>query len=155
MPNRCYNQFLVTRGDYSDYRVCAVFTEKPLAENYIDSFKGNSYEIFRIENYTLNPYQYELKNDYKLFFLRMTKEGNCTEIKVKDSSYGFEDEDIDVGFDIHKNMYISIFAKDETHAIKIANKKKSSINCRKSLEVAVCKIACKHLLAVRFLNYKL
>lgn len=116
--------FLVTRGDYSDYRVCAVFTEKALAEKYIDSFKGNSYEEFRIENYTLNPYQYELKNDYKPFFLRMTKEGNCTEINVKDSSYGFEDEDIDVGFDIHKNMYISIFAKDETHAIKIANEKR-------------------------------
>jgi len=116
--------FLVTRGDYSDYRVCAVFTEKALAEKYIDSFKGNSYEQFRIENYTLNPYQYELKNDYKPFFLRMTKEGNCTEINVKDSSYGFEDEDIDFGFDVNKNMYISIFAKDETHAIKVANEKR-------------------------------
>ena len=116
--------FLVTRGDYSDYRVCAVFTEKALAEKYIDSFKGNSYEEFRIENYALNPYQYELKNDYKPFFLRMTKEGNCTEINVKDSSYGFEDEDIDFGFDVNKNMYISIFAKDETHAVKIANEKR-------------------------------
>lgn len=116
--------FLVTRGYYSDYRVCAVFTEKPLAEKYIDSFKENSYEAFRIENYPLNPYQYELKNDYKPFFLRMTKEGNCTEINVKDSSYGLEDENVDVGFDIHKNMYISVFAKDETHAIKIANEKR-------------------------------
>ena len=66
----------------------------------------------------------EEKNDYEPFFLRMTKEGNCNEINVKDSSYGFKDEDIDVGFDIHKNMYISIFAKDETHAIKIANEKR-------------------------------
>jgi len=116
--------FLVTRGEYSDYRVCAVFTEKALAEKYIDSFKVNSYEEFRIENYNLNPYQYELKNDYKPFFLKMTKEGNCIEINVMNSSYGFEDEDINIGFDIHKNMYISIFAKDETHAIKIANEKR-------------------------------
>lgn len=116
--------FLVTRGDYSDYRVCAVFTEKSLAEKYIDSFKVNSYEEFRIENYQLNPFSFELKNDYKPFFLRMKRDGECTEIYVKDSSYGFEDEDIDVGFDIHKNMYISIFAKDETHAIKIANEKR-------------------------------
>ena len=28
-----------------------------------------------------------------------------TEINIKDSSYGFETEDLDVGFDIHKNMY--------------------------------------------------
>ena len=116
--------FLVTRGDYSDYRVCAVFTDEELAKKYIDSFQGNSYEEFRIENYQLNPFSFELKNDYKPFFLRMKRDGECTEIYVKDSSYGFEDEDIDIGFDIHKNMYISIFAKDETHAIKIANEKR-------------------------------
>lgn len=116
--------FLVTRGDYSDYRVCAVFTEKSLAEKYIDSFKINSCEEFRIEIYQLNPFSFELKNDYKPFFLRMKRDGECTEIYVSDSPYGFENENIDIGFDIHKNMYISIFAKDETHAIKIANEKR-------------------------------
>ena len=28
--------FLVTRGDYSEYRVCAVFSEKALAKKYVD-----------------------------------------------------------------------------------------------------------------------
>ena len=51
-------------------------------------------------------------------------EGNCSERKEKEASEGVEDEDFDVGFDIRKNMYISIFAKDETHAIKIANEKR-------------------------------
>lgn len=98
--------------------------KRHLLKILFDSFKGNSYEEFRIENYTLNPYQYELKNDYKPFFLRMTKEGNCIEINVKDSFTVLKIEDINVEFDIHKNMYISIFAKDETHAIKIANEKR-------------------------------
>ncbi len=115
--------FLVTRGEYSDYRVCGVFTDKKLAQKYIDSFV-KIYKEFRIENYTLNPYQHELKNDYKPFFLRMTKEGNCTEIRIKDSSYGFEEENIYFGFDIDKDLCISIFAKDEKHAIKIANEKR-------------------------------
>lgn len=116
--------FLVTHGNYSDYKVCAVFTEKALAEKYINSFEENSYEDFRIENYILNPYNKELSNDYKPYFLRMTREGKCTEIIIKDSSFGFESGDIDFGFDINKNMYISIFAKDEIHAIKIANEKR-------------------------------
>lgn len=115
--------FLVTRGYYSDYRVCAVFTDKKLAQKYIDSFE-KSYSEFRIENYKLNPFSKELKADYKPYFLRMEKDGTCTEIYVKDSSYGFESEDLDIGFDIHKDMYLSVFAKDEKHAIKIANEKR-------------------------------
>jgi hypothetical protein len=116
--------FLVTRGDYSEYRVCAVFSEKALAKKYVDSFQRNSYEQFMIEKYTLNPYQYELKRDYKPFFLIMTREGNCIEINIKNSPYGFEDEDINISIDRNNNMHISIFAKDETHAIKIANEKR-------------------------------
>jgi len=117
--------FLVTRGYYSDYRVCAVFSEKSLAEKYIKQFKSSiTFEELRIEKYCLNPYKYELNKDYKPFFLRMTKAGNCTEINVKDSSYGFEDENIDFGRDVDNNMCISIFAKDEKHAIKIANEKR-------------------------------
>ena len=115
--------FLVTRGYYSDYRVCAVFTEKALAQKYIDSFAKAYYE-FRIENYKLNPFSKELKSDYKPYFLRMKKDGTCTEIHIKDSSYGFETEGLDIGFDIHKDMYLSVFAKDEKHAIKIANEKR-------------------------------
>lgn len=118
------NIFVVTRGDYSDYRICAVFTEKELAEKYVNSFKEDDWSKPRIEIYSLNPYEHQLKNNYKPFFLRMQKDGTCTEIYVKDSSYGFESEELNIGFDIHKNMHISIFAKDEKHAIKIANEKR-------------------------------
>ncbi len=127
MSNEVY---LVTRGEYSDYSICAIFSDKKLAEKYIELFKGNSEEELeeelRIETYKVNPYQYELKADYKPYFVRMTKEGNCIEIKIQDLSYAFEskDEDLDFGFDIHKNMYLSSFAKDEKDAIKIANEKR-------------------------------
>jgi hypothetical protein len=116
--------YIVTSGDYSEYRICGAFTEEALAEKFIDSFSGDNYSEFRIENYALNPYQYELKNDYKPFFVRMMKEGNCIEIKIRGSSYDFEDEGAAIGFDVNENMYISIFAKDEKHAIKIANEKR-------------------------------
>jgi hypothetical protein len=118
--------FLVTRGDYSDYRVCAVFSDEKLAQKYIDSF-NLTYDEFKIEDYELDIYQNELRENYKPFFLRMTKEGNCTEIRIQKESYSFEDGKIDIGFDKDKNMYISIFAKDEKHAIKIANEKRAQL----------------------------
>jgi hypothetical protein len=116
--------FLVTTGDYSDYRVCGVFDKKELAQKYIKSFTKDSYTKFRIEEYPLNPYKFELTNNYKPYFLRMTKEGNCTEIFVQDSDYNFKDGTIDLGFDINNNLYVSVFAKDRKHAIKIANEKR-------------------------------
>ena len=118
--------FLVTRGDYSDYRVCAVFSDEKLAQKYIDSF-NLTYDEFKIEEYELDIYKNELRENYKPFFLRMTKEGNCTEIRIQKESYSFEDGKIDIGFDKDKNMYISIFAKDEKHAIKIANEKRAQL----------------------------
>lgn len=117
--------FLVTCGYYSEYRVCAVFTEKLFAEKYISRFNSTvPDEELRIETYVLNPYEYELNKDYKPFSLRMTKEGICTEINVEDSSYGLEGGNIRFGIDVDENMFISIFARDEKHAIKIANEKR-------------------------------
>lgn len=116
--------FLVTYGFYSDYRVCAVFTEIALAKKYIASFKGNLYEDFRIENYTLNPSKHKFGNDYKRFSLEMTKEGNCIDIYIEDSFPGVKYKDIDMAFNRHKNMIITVLAKNKTHAIKIANEKR-------------------------------
>jgi len=116
--------YLVTRGKYSDYRVSAVFNEKELAEKYINSFKVDGFVDFRIEEYNLNPFSKELKKGYNPYFLRMKKNGECIEIYIKDSDYCFEDGEIKIKFDIEKNIYFNVFAKNENHAIKIANEKR-------------------------------
>ena len=115
--------YIVTSGEYSDYDICAAFTDKELAEKYAKTF-NNRYDEHRVETYPLNIFSKELKEGYKPYFLRMTKEGVCTEIEIKDNSYGFDSENLQYGFDIQMNLHISIMAKDEQHAIKIANEKR-------------------------------
>ena len=57
----------------------------------------------------------------------MTKEGSCIEIRAADSYYGFEDGAPCTGFDIKGDMFMTVFAKDEKHAIKIANEKRAML----------------------------
>lgn len=116
--------FLVTHGDYAEYSVCAVFTEKTLAEKYVNSFRETHFGKLEIEECTLNPYQHELKKGYKPFFVRMTKGGDCIEVYIENTTVGFKKGGVNVGFDYFGNIYINTFAKDEAHAIKIANEKR-------------------------------
>ena len=66
--------YLVTRGDYSDYRVSAVFDNKKKAELFTKSFNSDEY---RIEIYDLNPFEEQIKESYKPYFVRMNKKGEC------------------------------------------------------------------------------
>ena len=116
--------YVVTAGEYSDYSVCAIFTEKKLAQKYIDSFKEERYNDFnKIEVYSLNPYEQELKEGYSPYFVRMDKEGNVEECYISNSYYSFTDK-ISYGFDIKNNLYYAVFAKSAEHAIKIVNEKR-------------------------------
>lgn len=117
------NVFIVTQGNYSGYHICGVFAKEPLAQKFIDSFKDNQYNEMRIEVWELNPFKLELAKEYKPYFIRMDKEGNTLEIHKTDSTYSLGEG----GFDIHFNMYLHCFAKDEAHAIKIANEKRTQL----------------------------
>ena len=110
--------YVVTSGEYSDYGIDSMFDSKELAQSYIDSFKTNSYNEMRIEEFELNPFKNQIKKGCLPYFVRMSKNGACTEIHTKSSSYGFGNEP---SFDVQKNMYHHVFAKDEKHAIKIVN----------------------------------
>ena len=119
--------YVVTSGEYSDYGIDAIFSSKELAQKFIDSFEDRSYSRFNgIEEYPLDPFERELKEGYKPYFLRMDKEGNASDIQIEDSAYGFEDP-YENGFDVNNGMYIHCYAKDETHAIKICNEKRVQI----------------------------
>ena len=109
--------FLITSGSYSDYQFHAAFTDKELAEKYVKSFGLSN--NFGIERCKLNPHTKELNENYKPYELRMTKEGVCERIEIAD-----EYCDFDIWFTYDKHLILSLFAKDENHAIKIANEKR-------------------------------
>ena len=116
--------YVVTRGSYSDYGIKAIFNTKELAQAYIDSFKYDSYNEMSIEEWDLNPNSKELKKGRKPYFVRMDKAGIATEYNHVDSSYGFNGGTV-ISFTLDKqSMNCYCWAKDEKHAIKIANEKR-------------------------------
>jgi len=113
--------YVITEG--GGFKSSAVFDKKELAEKFIGLFE-NSFDEFRIEEYVLNPYEKETNGGYNPFFLRMNKDGDCYEIKKSEYVSDFKNEKMVFGFCMHGDLYISVFAKDEKHAIKIANEKR-------------------------------
>ncbi|MDY6862813.1 MAG: hypothetical protein SV062_07465 [Thermodesulfobacteriota bacterium] len=114
--------YIVTCGVYSDYHICGVFTNKALAQKYINCFNGgNGYSEMKIEEWCLDPWNMELRKGYHAWFVRMAKGGDTIEIEKADSDYGYCSGATEYGFDIYYNMYAHVMAKNEEHAIKITN----------------------------------
>jgi hypothetical protein len=119
--------YLVTSGSYSDYGVDAVFTTRDLAQSFIDSFKEGSFEMMGIEEWDLNPFERQIRDGFYPYFVRMTKGGECTEIRKSDSAYGFTNSYAEYRFDTRNAIYTHVFARDEAHAIKITNERRAQI----------------------------
>lgn len=109
--------YIVTEGEYSDYRICAVFDNKELAQKYIKATTSNSRwsDEKEIEEWPLN----ELKKGYKFFAVNMGKNGNST-VEEANCIWGprfFKQYN-------EEFLKMNVMAKDEKHAIKIVNEKR-------------------------------
>lgn len=104
--------YIVTAGYYSDYGIEAVFSIKEVAEKYAEAI-SRRYQP-SVEEWDLDPNADDIKNGRRPFFVRITKEGNVTECSTDCKLIdGF-------GYDIHENLFTSVWAEDENHAHKIA-----------------------------------
>lgn len=111
--------YVVTDGNYSDYRIMGVFDSKEKAELYIDSFYG------RIEEYVLNPYNEELKNGFKSFAVYMNINGSTEKYGIKCGNGSTNDNSFFNYYgDDEIYLIANMWAKDEQHAIKIANERR-------------------------------
>ena len=117
--------YVVTFGEYSDYRIDAIFTKKELAEKYIDMFGHvGSWNQMEIEEWEVNPHRRELRAGMKPFDVRMDKDGNTVKIERTDYPRGFDANE--VGFTIDNTcICCKCLAKDEKHAIKITNERRA------------------------------
>ena len=114
--------YLVSQGDYSDYCIIGVFDTKQKAKKFIDSFALSEWSEKRIETFTLNPFEEEIKNKLKPYFLRMDKEGKIIDLALSEFHYGYFASSKKTSWTHDKHwMNCNCFAKDEKHAIKIAN----------------------------------
>lgn len=126
--------YLVTKGNYSDYRVLAAFSNKSLAEDFISNFTND--DLNDIEEYELNPKTTDLINrGYSVWLVHMLRNGNTELIqKKKLSVYNAVQHDASIwqrtkalaykGMDVQDVMTVYVMAKSEIHAVKIANEKR-------------------------------
>ena len=113
--------YIITSGEYSDYRIVATFDDKELATKFKDKYGGT------IEEYDINPARYEIENKYSIFMVEMNKEGDITEIDsildTSDFRKVINKETYIPGY--NKNVMITyVIAKDGIHAAKIANERR-------------------------------
>jgi len=127
--------YVVTAGDYSDYRIIGVFTTEELAEELISKYKNDdSYgNGMRIEEWPLDLDGFNIKG-MKRYRVHMLHNGNVQEVKEKD----WDTQDLHLparitpnySLDHESNKYVKTvsimcWARDEEHAIKIANEQRS------------------------------
>ena len=109
--------YIVTSGEYSDYSIEAVFSQKADAEAFLLLNIGDWRDSTEVEEWELDPELTDIREGKPRWFVRMTPQGECAEV------YRWTHVPDDVGPDIHGNYYWSVRAKDEQGAIKVAHDK--------------------------------
>ena len=125
--------YVVTEGEYSDYHVVAVFDNKDEAEQYAHIMAKSD-----VEEYELNPELPTWINpNLQLYYVWMQENGDSTcyqrsyDLNNKekypqihwDEKYRYPSGWVDKVFEGYQ-MLITVQAKDEKHAVKIANEKR-------------------------------
>lgn len=124
--------FALTSGDYSSYRVMAIYSTLEIAKQALAKYGIKNPEDFNIETYVLDKNIEAILSDYKPFYILMLKDGT-TERSEKAS----RSTDIINTFYLWdrpnapyfknqnpippKVLRADVWAKDIKHAIKITN----------------------------------
>lgn len=111
--------YVVTSGCYSDYGIEAIFSTKEFAEEFINSRSFNIPE--EIEEWCIDDKEHLdfIKKGLCYYAVELERNGDVASIKKSDGDVPY------LG-----NRYIDLFefyvtAKNEKHAIKIANERRS------------------------------
>ena len=129
--------YVITKGAYSDYHICAVATDKKKAEILKKAFDDkDGWREACIETYETDQFITEIENGFKLY--------NCALKDGEDLSISTYLEDLDYMTDSDFRVKrfskgwcapgygIKVWAKDEDHARKIAADKIAEYKARKA-----------------------
>lgn len=119
--------YVITSGYYADYSIEYVFSDKELAQKFVDL---NPY--CKIEEFESDKFSVQLQANLKYYWIDIRETGIVTRIHqviysdeiitIMKGSYGTEF--IKPG---ELYLHLEIFAKDEQDAIRIANEKREQI----------------------------
>jgi len=114
--------YICTSGEYSDYGIDAVFDNKADADEFCATF-GNNYQIeeWPLGSKSLAP----ARRGLMPYLIRMTIKGEVFEITKKTSIYYAENASKKYFSSDGENIVTSVWARDEKHAVKIANERRT------------------------------
>ena len=118
--------YVVTEGKWSDYHIEGVFSSKELAEAFIDVQEAERHR--QIEVWPLDGPTDALREYLWPISVCMTRDGTPTRIwKYTDFGYGYRASYERGPIILKGTMEIIVLARDETHAVKIANEKRTQL----------------------------
>jgi uncharacterized protein (TIGR02996 family) len=124
--------YLVSEGEYSGYSVCGVFSSEADAVRVMESC-GGVVRFNDLEKFTLDEGAELASRGLKLFSVTMNGDGN--EAKAELTTYIRESFYLSPSSYFPRHVSARIWAKDVTHALKIANEKRIAALAAESLGV--------------------
>lgn len=121
--------YVITCGEYSDYRICAVATDKKKAEMLKKKFDHADHTGASIEEYDTDACELALEQNKDFYELFFRKDGSCawiinrtTEGISRSRRFHVDDELEEHITYIEKsgNCYVCVKADDDESAVKIA-----------------------------------
>ena len=116
--------YVITKGDYSDYHICAVATDKKKAEILKKAFDDkDGWGEARIETYETDQFLTEIESGLNLYRCTMKDSDLSVSVWMTDLDYT---RSSDFKVRKHKERFntstyaVYVWAKDEDHACKIA-----------------------------------
>lgn len=129
--------YAVSIGEYSDYRVKALFSTKDKAEKFAERYRQDD---ARVEEYELDPEWTTLEDQgYHPWRITMTVTGDVLETKDLSSSGISTHEDIPHYYIDNARMKIRgfVWARSVEHAVKITNEKRAQLISLNAWETGV------------------
>jgi len=114
--------YVVTAGDYSDYGICGVYSTKAKAKRARELFT-DQWGRARIEEYELDK-DHGIPDGMLPWTVRMLKDGEvmeCDRASVDDTMRHW------VPYGDDETVCFDMLAKDQTHAVKIANERRAGL----------------------------
>lgn len=116
--------YVVTKGCYSDYHICAVTLDKEKAERLCKLFDGGGWDEARVEGYDTETHE-GLLSGRKPYNVGFRKNGDLS--SVNEQKLGIEHFIPRIGeYPMHEEcLVVSLYAKNKESAIKIAAEKRA------------------------------
>ena len=115
--------FIVTQGDYSDYRIIGVFSTEENANGFIALTSGYNMEVeeYNIDELleSFNPLRFNTA-----YYVQMQRDGDVLSVGVEDEVWALQ-KALKCEYDVGRNkLCMYVIAKTKQHAVKIVNEKR-------------------------------